>query len=446
MLNPRLISETIMSGKPHLPAEQAALNASTLGIVGHAAGEQSRPNPTTGRRERSVRRARRGTLFVSVSAQPGGAERSLQLLIDRLANQGWPCALAASAGMASASGAGLTRGQLCSLHPFEPVRHPTARQALAMIWHWAVDMLHVSRIARQTQPAIIHANTTPAMLVALLPACMGGYELIWHVRDLVRLGCLARLCSAFASIVICVSHAVRQHLLLEGVATDKLHVVYNGTMPSESPIVDKTVAREQLRARLGFARDAFIYANVGRFLFWKKQDVFLRAAAIVASRDAKAHFVVVGGAAGTSACADRLRSQIRELGLASRSVLLDWQEEVLPILCGCDTLVHTAQTEPFGRVLIEAMDVGLPVIAVAAAGPAEIVEDNVSGLLASPGDVVGLARLMQRIKHEPELAGRLAVAGRCRVAARFRADHTTAAVKAIYERVLATEAAVESGN
>jgi glycosyltransferase involved in cell wall biosynthesis len=77
--------------------------------------------------------------------------------------------------------------------------------------------------------------------------------------------------------------------------------------------------------------------------------------------------------------------------------------------------VHCSITpEPFGQVVLEGLAAGLPVVAAAAGGPAELITDGVDGLLTRPGDVDALAAALRRLDADPTLAASLAKAGRKR--------------------------------
>ena len=167
----------------------------------------------------------------------------------------------------------------------------------------------------------------------------------------------------------------------------------------------------------------------------------------ILSQDKEAWFLLVGGIPGhRDDYVESLRTRASRPGLAGRTAIIEWQADIESVFLACDALVHTAAAEPFGRVLIEAMNAGLPVVAVRAAGPAEIVEAGISGLLAEPGDIAGLARLMLRLKHDPSLAERLSSAGRQRVERLFRARHTAAKVDLVYRRIQRTGARLADRN
>ena len=101
-----------------------------------------------------------------------------------------------------------------------------------------------------------------------------------------------------------------------------------------------------------------------------------------------------------------------------------------------DIVLHTSvAAEPFGRVIVEAMLAGRPVIATNAGGVPEIVDDGVSGVLVPPGDVEALVRGVSGLLDAPERAGKLGVAGCERARARFTLDAMLATLHQHVEEV-----------
>jgi glycosyltransferase involved in cell wall biosynthesis len=88
-------------------------------------------------------------------------------------------------------------------------------------------------------------------------------------------------------------------------------------------------------------------------------------------------------------------------------------DQVLREIAAARALVFPSEwQEPFGLSIIEAMALSKPVIASRVAGPKEIVQDGVTGMLIEPGDVKGLAACMQKLHENPELAAQMGRAGR----------------------------------
>jgi glycosyltransferase involved in cell wall biosynthesis len=92
------------------------------------------------------------------------------------------------------------------------------------------------------------------------------------------------------------------------------------------------------------------------------------------------------------------------------------------LVAGMDVLVNASDSEPFGIVLLESMARGVATVAVAGAGPSEIIEHERSGLLLPASEPRLIAKAVGRIAREPELRERLGVEGRARVAAKFSAS------------------------
>ena len=293
------------------------------------------------------------------------------------------------------------------------------------------------------RPQIVHANKTSAMLVAMIPARLTGRAMVWHVRDVTPLGWVGKICGRAASAAVAVSEAVREHLVAQGIAAEKTCVIHNGTEASFGEGISKGKARRDLRSRLGFPPDSFVYLNIGQFVAWKRQDVFLETAAEVAGQCERARFLIVGGepCGNGSGCRRKLEELAQKMGLSQRTAIWGWQEDIASVLAAADVLVHTASAEPFGRVIIEAMQMGLPVVAIRAGGPAEIIQQGQSGLLADSGDLSGLVSLMLRVERKKSLAGQLAEGGRKRVRDHFTAERTAQMTRALYQRILTARGA-----
>lgn len=103
-----------------------------------------------------------------------------------------------------------------------------------------------------------------------------------------------------------------------------------------------------------------------------------------------------------------------------------------------DVAIHASTNpEPFGRVLIEAMALGRPLIAPREGGPLEIVVDGETGLLVPPRDPRALAGAIDRLVADAGLRIRMGAAGRARVEAVFDIRHHVAAMEAIFDEMLA---------
>ncbi len=189
-----------------------------------------------------------------------------------------------------------------------------------------------------------------------------------------------------------------------------------------------------LRARFGLPADGPIVGIVGRLQRWKGVHVFLDAMALLRRTHPAVHAVVVGGPHETEpAYADGLRVQAARNGLAPHVTFAGFQPNPAEWMQAMDVVVHAADREPFGIVVVEAMALGKPVVAGAEGGPAEIVTDGVDGLLTPYGDAAALATAVARFLDDPARAKQIAAAARTRAVAFSSAAYARNLVAALRE-------------
>lgn len=171
------------------------------------------------------------------------------------------------------------------------------------------------------------------------------------------------------------------------------------------------VQREAMRESLGIPLDVPVVGTVTRLSGQKAPLDFIRAAATVARSHPNAWFVMVGDG--------DLRPQVEalanELGIRDHLVLTGLRRDVPELMAAFTVFALSSLWEGLPRVLPQAMATGLPIVATAADGTAEAVEDGVNGYLTSPGEPLQLAERIVRLLDDPELAQRMGAEGLARV-------------------------------
>jgi glycosyltransferase involved in cell wall biosynthesis len=124
------------------------------------------------------------------------------------------------------------------------------------------------------------------------------------------------------------------------------------------------------------------------------------------------------------------------LGLADRCQLLGTRMPIAPWVAACDVLVVPARHEPFGRTLVEAALLGVPVVATDEGGHPEIIEHGRTGLLFPPEDLPAAAAMVARLLTDGPMAARLGDAARSAARQRFTTDRHVELVTQVYRRVL----------
>jgi glycosyltransferase involved in cell wall biosynthesis len=161
---------------------------------------------------------------------------------------------------------------------------------------------------------------------------------------------------------------------------------------------------------------------VGRLAAEKGHLGLLEAFALLCARQVEVFLTIVGGGPEWG----RIRERIGVLGLQNRVSLLgplSEEETLLQIACS-DLLVLASLMEGLPVVLMEAMALGLPVVAPRLAGIPELVADEQQGLLFCPADWADLEQKMARLLTDPNLRSRLGRAGRAKIEAEFDVDRT----------------------
>jgi glycosyltransferase involved in cell wall biosynthesis len=302
---------------------------------------------------------------------------------------------------------------------------------------WRRASSRLAGLVREHGIHLIHANTVRAHLVS---AFVRDIPVVWMLHDDTFPGWLFARLKRRPAHLIANSHTTARHYHLE---TDpRASIVHNGVDTRAAP-----GERYRFRRRVGIGTEDILVAHVGRLARWKGQHLFIRAAARIAPEFPNAHFTLVGtytagdeslGVLGGGETFHRELQRLAESsGLGNRLTFAGHQDSVADVYAGIDLLVHSStRPEPFGRVLIEAMAAGVPVIASAQGGPTEIVEDGVTGLLVTPGSSELLAEAMAQLLSDPERSAGMGVAGRQRAIEHFDIRQQVERIQAIYDRIL----------
>ncbi len=187
--------------------------------------------------------------------------------------------------------------------------------------------------------------------------------------------------------------------------------------------------------------DHTIIGFVGRLVPWKRPDIFIRAAGLLAER-AKGDeripglvFVVTGEDEG--GMTPDLKELAEQCGIADRCYFSGYRYPIEPVIREFAVLLATSEREPFGRTLIEAMGLGVPVVAAAAGGHLEIIEHERTGLLVPPNDPEAFADAAYRILTDETLADRLVDAALAHAGDTYSLAEHAGQVTAVYDDVLA---------
>jgi len=309
-----------------------------------------------------------------------------------------------------------------------------------------ITALRLARRLRKMDVDLVHANSIRAGLMASAGRWLHRKPVIWHIRDHVPQGLIGKLVikamKIAADAVIGISQAVLAPII-ERNGRSNVYLIYNGLDLTERTEQELCEARRKVRAELQAAEHHKVLVMIGQITPWKRQHDAIRAAAKLMEERDDIKLWIVGEAKfreENERYKEQLMNLAQQLHIAEHVVFTGFREDIMDICCAADMLLLCSENEPFGRVVIEAMSQGMPVIATDGGGVPEIIEHGVSGFLYRTGDVDDLLRYVRILLDNVSLSRSIGMQGSLRVRQLFYASRTARQVKDVYDRVLGRSA------
>jgi glycosyltransferase involved in cell wall biosynthesis len=315
---------------------------------------------------------------------------------------------------------------------------PLARRVARLLREQEIDLVH-------------HNNSLPCNRETIMAARMAGVRQVSHVRGLNKFSTVDRCIGRSVDAFVFMSTAIQQQYHELGIPPEKGHVIYDafdarsfasaptkegdpweGSIPMP-PADNGDPARSHaaLRAELGLREDDRVISNVGRLDWWKGQDYFLQAIAEIAPSYPKVKALLIGApdhSAASQAFEEKLRRMVEELDLSEHILFTGFRSDVTDLLGISEMVIHSAsEPEPFGRV-----------VATAAGGVLDIVQDQATGLLVPPKDATAMACAIRQLLQNREQATRMGQEARKNAQERFSIKQHMAAIQNVYEGILST--------
>lgn len=382
--------------------------------------------------------------FISHGSARGGAERSLLELVSALTGRGASCVcLLPDRGPLQEILA--AHGADTEVVPFKwwvhagrsfpdrvrrrlPLRHlPGVKRLVAAIRRSGCDVV---------------CTNTIAVGAGAVAAKIAGKPHVWCIREFgfddhglsydlgstVARRLIGRLSAACIANSRAVADAYRPHL-----GDTELAVVYNavdvpdpaGGPPEETPWRHDGAIRCVL---------------VGTMLPGKGHEDALQAMVHLRDRNVPAELLLLGGG-GDAGYRRRIAETIDRDGLADRVHVVGPVDAPIPVMNTADVVLVCSRREAFGRVTVEGMKLGKPVVATDRGGTPEIVDDGETGFLYEPGDARALAARIAKLHVDPACREAVGAEARRRAGARFNRETYGAEFEAILRRVAGTATA-----
>jgi glycosyltransferase involved in cell wall biosynthesis len=192
------------------------------------------------------------------------------------------------------------------------------------------------------------------------------------------------------------------------------------------------LARETARAQLDLPESCFIVGIIARVTRAKGHQLLLDVFAGLQSKIPKALLVIVGDGAELPA----VKSYIRKLALEKSVLIMGERQDVPTILAALDVFCLPSETEGMPMTVLEAMAVGLPVVASDVGGIPELVKEGHTGLMVPPRAADELGAALLALARDPQRAREMGRAGRERLLKEFCLESTLSAYEEIYREAI----------
>jgi glycosyltransferase involved in cell wall biosynthesis len=229
--------------------------------------------------------------------------------------------------------------------------------------------------------------------------------------------------------IIAISNFVKEQLVEAGVPIGKIAVRHLGV--DTNRFFPSPEARRSWAADFGIHPDEIIISTVSVLRAFKNPQTIIQACGLLAKRLVRFKLLV----AGDGAMLTDLQKLATDLGVADRIHWLGYCADPLSLLQASDIFVLASTGEAFGLVLTEAMACGVPVVGSRSGAIPEIVEDGVTGLLATPRDEVSFADAIERLARDKHLRREMGANSLARVQEKFTLETDAESTLRIYDSV-----------
>jgi glycosyltransferase involved in cell wall biosynthesis len=367
------------------------------------------------------------TKILHVTQSTGGVETSLLLLFRHLDHTRFELHLACPPDTTLAARAAELGVQV---FPIQMVRG-------ANPWRDVAGLVALWRLMRRERYTIVHAHSAKGGYLGRLAARLAGRSrAVYSTRAFSYLSQrgvarwfflqLERWAVPLTDVLLAASASEAQRAIREvGFLPECVRVIPNAVDLSEAP------------ADVGAPATPPMVLTVGRLIYQKNPELFVRTAARVARVRPDVRFVMAGaGFAGP--LEHRVRRVIAELGLGGRIEIVPWvpKPEALRLIAACTVFVLTSRFEGMPNTVLEAMAVGKPVVATDVDGTRDVVDAGATGYLVPLDADQAMADSIVRLLEAPELALRMGSAGAALARERHDIRRTAQCLDGLYGRLI----------
>ncbi len=306
--------------------------------------------------------------------------------------------------------------------------------------------ISIFRILRRSKPDIVHTHTSKAGILGRLAAWMARVPIIIHTpHGHVFYGHFGRsLSRMFLQMERLLGKITHHHIALTPEECND-YLSLRVAQPNNTSVIHSGVdlqrfskgakQRTEKRKELGFSPHSLVVGYVGWLIPIKGVTYLVNAMAKIVEQHPKSLLVLVGKGDDKGEEEIKLKEQVERAGLADKVRFLGWRPDVDEIMGCFDIFVLPSLNEGMGRVLVEAMSAGLPIVASRVGGIPDLVKHGENGLLVPPADTGALEKAISALLQDGARRKRMGKAGK-KMCGPYSAEAMVEQIDVLYTELL----------
>ena len=294
----------------------------------------------------------------------------------------------------------------------------------------------INNLIKEKNINIVYTNTS-VIFAGGISAKICKVKSVWHIREIIKNKyerfIVSKIVNIFSDYIIANSKATAEAISKK---KDKVKVIYNAIDIEKNnslEYIDK--AYDEVASTVIGSANKIKVGMAGRINRWKGQKLFVDMAKLVSQENDNVEFLIAGDVyKGEEHILDDLKRYILESGIKEKIGLLGQIDNMNSFYEELDVFIlPSIQPEPFGLVVIEAMDNKLPVVATNHGGPVEIIENNIDGFLVDYKNAKEMAQVVNKLIKNKELRNYIAANAEKKVKEKFNVSRYVDEISCILE-------------
>lgn len=296
------------------------------------------------------------------------------------------------------------------------------------------------KILRKERPDIVHTHTSKAGFLGRFASFLARVPIIIHTPHghvfhsyfgptLTKIFVIAeKISSLITDKIITLTNRERdEHIERRIAPLNKFITIHSGV--DLDRFMNLNINIKKKKKELNIPQDYCVIGTVGRLVPIKGHKYLVSAAEMIIKEFPKTVFIFVGD----GFLKPILERHSEALGIRKNIIFTGWRKDVPEILYLFDILVFPSLNEGMGRVMVEGMSLGKPIVASNVGGIRDLIEDGKNGILVPPRDSNALRKAISRLIRNKKLAEGLGKIGKMEVYPGFDASTMVKKIDDLYE-------------